>query len=336
MSKKANPAIIGSFVVTAIVLAVAAVFVFGSGNFFKKKAEFVLYFEDSVNGLAVGAPVKFKGVPIGQVTDIRIRFNQSEDSASIPVIIEIDLTRLNNSLGVKVDLDDPEVLRAQVNDGLRATLQQASFVTGLLFVELNYVPDASQPVFHQVPGPDGNLAYPEIPTLQSGLTEIIKKVSQMVNNISQINFAEMGRKLNDTLAKLDRGVGEIDFKALNDEAIEALRAIRVLAEDPQLKEAFANLNSTLDELQSLIGSLEGDAGALVTDVRKTLGDARGTLDNFSTLAANVDSLVAPDSPLRYELTSALSELAGAMRSLRVLADYLERNPDALLTGKQEN
>ncbi|MGE9296882.1 MAG: MlaD family protein [Puniceicoccales bacterium] len=335
MSKKANPALIGGFVLSAIVLATVAIIIFGSGSFLKQKAEFVLYFDDSVNGLATGAPVKFKGVPIGQVKDIYIRYNQSEDSSAIPVIIEIDQSRLQTTLGVKINLRNPEVLRAQINEGLRGTLQQASFVTGLLFVELNYVPNAPPPVLHQVEDVDGNLEYLEIPTLQSGLTEIIKKVSKTLNSISQIDFAAMGRKLNSTLDKLDKGVGEVDFKGLNDQAIATLKSIEELARNEDLQKSFANLDKTLTDLQGLIGTLDSDFAALVADLQVTLDQARETLNSISGLADNADNMVAPDSPLRYELTNALSELAGAARSMRVLADYLERNPNALLTGKQE-
>jgi len=339
MSKKANPALIGGFVLGAVVLMTAALIVFGSGSFFQDKAKFVLYFKDSVNGLATGAPVKFKGVPIGQVTDILITFNQKPDDDSIPVIIEIDIDRLQNNLGVNVDLADPAVLQAQIADGLRAKLQQASFVTGLLFVELNYEDPSGYPG-RQLPPPEkhqvveGGKKYLEIPTLQSGLTEIIKKVSKTLNNISQIDFANMGRRLNDLLDKLDRGVGQVNFKGISDDAQEALQSINDLANNADLKKAFANLDKTLAELQDLINSLEGDLGVLVQDVQVTLKSARTTLDNFSQLADSADSMVEPDSPLRYELTNALAEFAGAMRSLRVLADYLEQNPDALLTGKQ--
>ncbi|WP_309400331.1 MlaD family protein [Cerasicoccus maritimus] len=334
MSKKANPAVIGGFVVTAVVLAIAAIVVFGSGNFFKQQAEFVLYFDDSVNGLAIGAPVKFKGVPIGQVKDILIRFNQKEDSDSIPVIIEVDVSRLRTSLGVDVDLGNPAVLREQINGGLRGSLQQASFVTGLLFVELNYVNPAPPPVFRQMQGLDNE--YLEIPTLQSGLTEIIKKVSSMVNEISQIDFRGIGIKLNATLDKLDKGIGEVDFKGISNQTKETLKAYEELANNPDLRKAFANLDKTLSDMQVLINNLDGDMGELVKDIRVTLSSARGTLDKVSVLATDADSMLAPDSQLRYEINSALSEFGGAMRSLRVLLDYLEQNPSAILTGKQEN
>ncbi|WP_269538616.1 MlaD family protein [Cerasicoccus fimbriatus] len=334
MSKKANPALIGGFVVTAIVLAVAAIVVFGSGNFFKQQAEFVLYFDDSVNGLAIGAPVKFKGVPIGQVKDILIRFNQKEDSDSIPVIIDIDVSRLRTSLGVDVDLGNPDILKEQIDQGLRGSLQQASFVTGLLFVELNYVNPAPPPVFRQQPGLENE--YLEIPTLQSGLTEIIKKVSSMVNQISQIDFRGLGIKLNDTLAKLDRGIGQVDFKGISDQTKATLKSIEELAENKDLKKAFASLDKTLTDMQTLINNLDGDMSELVKDIRVTLDSARKTLNDISVLANDADSMLAPDSQLRYEINAALSEFGGAMRSLRVLLDYLEQNPSSILTGKQEN
>lgn len=331
MSKKANPAIVGGFVLTAIVLLTAALIVFGSGNFMKQQGHFILYFEDSVNGLAPGAPVKFKGVPIGQVKEILIYYNQEPYDDSIPVIIEIDMTRLRDTLGVDIDLTDQDVMNGQINDGLRAKLQQASMVTGLLFVELNYVTPAPPPVLHQIKQSE----YVEIPTMPSGLTEIIKKVSQMVNNISQIDFASMGRRLNGLLDKLEKGVGQVDFKGISDQAKDTLKSIDELASNEDLKKAFANLDTALIDLQKLVNNLDGDMGVLVDDVRVTLTAARETLDRFSVLAADADGMVAPDSALRYELTNALSEFGGAMRSLRVLADYLERNPSALITGKQE-
>lgn len=334
MSKKANPALIGGFVVTAIVLAVAAILVFGSGNIFKQQAEFVLYFDDSVNGLAIGAPVKFKGVPIGQVKDILIRFNQKEDSDSIPVIIDIDVSRLRTSLGVDIDLGNPNILREQIDQGLRGSLQQASFVTGLLFVELNYVNPAPPPVYRQQPGLENE--YLEIPTLQSGLTEIIKKVSSMVNQISQIDFRGLGIKLNDTLAKLDRGIGQVDFKGISDQTKATLKSVEELAENKDLKKAFANLDKTLTDMQALINNLDGDMSELVKDIRVTLESARKTLNDISVLAKDADGMLAPDSQLRYEINAALSEFGGAMRSLRVLLEYLEQNPSSILTGKQEN
>ena len=96
MNKKISPAMIGAFVLGAVALIVIAILVFGSGRLFRQTRNFVLYFDNSVNGLRVGAPVKFKGVEIGSVKDIRLRLGQGTASDKIPVIIEIDLKKLTS------------------------------------------------------------------------------------------------------------------------------------------------------------------------------------------------------------------------------------------------
>ncbi|WOO42889.1 MlaD family protein [Rubellicoccus peritrichatus] len=335
MSKKANPAYIGIFVIGAIVLGVVAIMIFGSGQLFKKTETFVLYFEDSINGLDVGAPVKFKGVRIGQVTKIQIRFNQDDASPHVPVFIEIDIDRLKNTLNVDVDLDNPDVLRVQVEElGLRARLQQASFVTGMLFVELDYYPQTA-PVFYvqQEDVKTGKKEYLEIPTVASGLTEVIKKVSIMVDQISKIDFGAIGRRVNDILTRLDDGLEDIEFKKINDKTVAVLDDLEKLLSDPEMKSLAANLNATLADGRSLITNLDGQIDPLVQEINLTAETARQTLDEFRLLAESANTMLQPDSPVRFQLETALREFAGASRSIRVLADYLERNPSALLSGK---
>lgn len=338
MSKKANPAFIGIFVIGAIVLGVVAIMIFGSGQIFRKTETFVIYFEDSINGLDVGAPVKFKGVRIGQVTNIFIRFNQEDASPHVPVLIEIDVDRLQGPLGVKdVDLGDPKVFRQQVEVlGLRAQLQQASFVTGMLFVELDYYPDAGPVRYIQTKDPvTGEKRYLEIPTVASGLTEVIKKVSKAVDQISRMDFGGMGRRLNEILAKLDRGIGDIQFAAINKKTIHVLDDLEEMLADPQLRELAANVNTTLADGRNLINNLDGQVQPLSEQLQVTAKNADATLAEFESLAANANQLLEPDSTLQFQLQSALQEFAGASRSIRVLADYLERNPNALLSGKSE-
>lgn len=337
MSKKANPAAIGVFVVGAVILAVVSVVIFGSGTLFTKTEKFILYFEDSINGLDVGAPVKFKGVRIGQVTDIRIRFNQNDESPHVPVFIQIDTDRLTNTLGVNVDLANDEIFRDQVEyQGLRGQLQQASFVTGMLFIELDYYPDSGPAYYVQQPKEDGEKEYKEIPTISSGLTEVIKKVTTMVDKISKIDFQGMGEKINDILVRVDDGIADIQFKAINDKAMELLNNLDEITEDPELKKVAGNLNTTLNEGQTFIKNLDKDVEVLVEDLRTTLKSARGTLNRIDGLTDNVNNMIEPESPLRYQLQDAFVELSDALRSIRVLADYLERNPSALLIGKQED
>jgi len=133
MNRRVSPTLIGAFVVGAILLSVLAVVMFGSGRYFHKTYEFVLYFPSTVNGLRAGAPVKFRGVEIGSVKDIRLQLEQDLDPGPIPVIIEIDPEKLTSRGTTETILNNPQVRKAAIDRGLRGQLQVESFVTGVLF-----------------------------------------------------------------------------------------------------------------------------------------------------------------------------------------------------------
>ncbi|MBT8124865.1 MAG: MCE family protein, partial [Gammaproteobacteria bacterium] len=90
MSKKSNPTFIGAFVVGAIALAVTTVILLGGGKIFSDRSTYVTYFEGSIQGLRVGANVNFRGVRIGQVRRINVRFEESMLNFDLPVIIELE------------------------------------------------------------------------------------------------------------------------------------------------------------------------------------------------------------------------------------------------------
>ncbi len=351
MSKKANPVAVGIFVLGALVLAVVAVVLFGSGRYFSQKEKFILYFDDSVNGLDIGASVKFRGVPIGQVTDIYIRHNQPVDYTHIPVIIEIDTERLIKVHNLEIDLSDEEVYRQQIDLGLRATLQQASFVTGLLFVEMNFYDDPPPPQFIQLPKDKVTQPYyKEIPTLRSGLTEVIQKVSFMVSEISQIDFLGMGEDARGTLAALRAALEALDVEGINDNTIATLAHLRRLLEDPEVQAVAQNVNETMGSVKTLLQNADGgvtDIRALVSQANEavnplfeslnaTADEAQLTLAEARVTLRNLGELVEPGSPLAARLDYTLSEVGMAARSLRQLADYLERNPDSILTGRDNS
>jgi paraquat-inducible protein B len=141
MSQKISPTLIGAFVVGAVALLVIGVVAFGSGQLFRKTQQFVLYFDGSVNGLHMGAPVKFKGVEIGSVKDIKLEMGLGNQVHDIPVIIEIDLKKVIRR-GVTIEKAmDPNTIREFVTQGLRGQLQTESLVTGVLYVALDWFPE---------------------------------------------------------------------------------------------------------------------------------------------------------------------------------------------------
>lgn len=328
MSVRAKPTIIGLFVSIAIMLAVAAVLLFGSGKLFNHQEKFIIYFTDSVNGLQPGSAVKFKGVQIGQVSSILINFDQPPDNNAIPVIIQIDTTHLRQDLGLKLNLSDPETFQHVIDGGLRARLQMQSFVTNQLYIELDDIVGAApaKPV-----GLSGE--YKEIPSIPSGLSEVIQSVTTALTNLSKVDFVDMADRINHLTDELTKGVNDLNLKQLNDSLIAAANNLNALLADPKIKEAVDKLGSTLDDLDHLAVSLNSQVQPLSDEIQATTRSARATLDELNRTLTAVRDLVGPDSPLHTELDRALNEITAAARAVHVLSDFLEANPTSLLTGK---
>lgn len=302
MSKKANPAMIGAFLIGAVILAVMALFLFGSQQYFTQKQEFIMYFEDSVNGLDVGAPVKFKGVPVGQVKNILIRFNQFKNSSHIPVIVEIDNHELARSIKLDKAVEANGMYDFSIERGLRGKLVMQSYLTGKLFVELDFYMDQGNPKFVQV-----KPIYKEIPTVASDFEAIWDTANQVLGQIRELNIAEIGRRVESVVTRLDDGLAEVDFKGISDGMIAATK--------------------------SVTGALDGfDSESL--NFKEIFSGANDALEKISNGMGNLDGMLRPASTFRYELDGTLHEVKGAAHSIKLLTDLLERNPKVLLTGKR--
>ncbi|MFA4904869.1 MAG: MlaD family protein, partial [Desulfobaccales bacterium] len=140
MAKQANRMMIGGFVVLAVVLMAASLVVFGSGKFFQKTNKYVLYFNESVKGLSVGAPVLFQGVPVGSVTGITLQADLVKMKTQIPVIIDIDPNRWQVRAGER---DYQKTAGKLIEMGLRGQLIMQSFITGQLMIELDFYPKSA-------------------------------------------------------------------------------------------------------------------------------------------------------------------------------------------------
>jgi len=223
---------------------------------------FVVVFTQSVRGLTPGAPVEFRGIPVGEVVDISAQIDVKTFEFSSPVTIRLDAQRL----GVKVvDLArgaDFNTIRRQVFDnliahGVRAQLRSGNLLTGALFVAFDFFPDAPPATL------DWSQEPVRLPTVPGQLEAIQASAENLVKKLNQIPFKEIGGDLHTALAQLNQ----------------------------------------------------------------TLLSAHRTLDN-------ADKLIEPNSVLGAELGNTLQEVSQAARALRVLADYLERHPEALVRGKK--
>lgn len=331
MSKKANPTLIGAFVVGAVVLVFAAIAIIGSGRLFRKTYEFVLYFEGSVSGLREGASVKYKGVEIGTITSILLQLDDGTDANRIPVIIKLDANKISGGRGVGGSLTDAAGLKSAIDRGLRGQLQTESIVTGVLFVALDLFPDS--PVkFIQPPGS----RYQEIPTIPTTLQKAQDILGQLITKLDEIDFKQLLNSVTDAVKNFEGFANNKDLR-------EAFAGVNQLVNKPELHAAVRSLDETVrrisqaaDGVQKVAGSLDRSVATLSVDLKETLTGVRDAVKQIQVTVANADGFVDPNSPTAYELTKALKELSGAARSLRLMADFLERNPRALLFGRPES
>ena len=313
MSSKVSPTLIGAFVVGALSLAIGGLMIFGSGPLFQQTESFVLYFPGSVAGLRTGAPVKFKGVEVGQVTGVYLDMGggRPEEDTSIPVMIEL-IENLIRQRGGTAQLDDPEWVAGVIDLGLRGQLLSESILTGRLYVALDIHPDAPA-VFRG--GPDD--PHPEIPTIPAPFEQLQQKAMTFFSELQQIPLDSIGETLQSLLTGLD--------ELVNSPAV--LTALTSL--DTTLirtSEMMASLEDVLTKIDSNIDPLAADLDSVRFETAATMKEARLTLESLRIL-------LEPGAPLSYQLEQTLREISAAARSIQALTDYLERNPGALLRGK---
>ena len=325
MSQKISPTLIGAFVVGAVALLVIGVVAFGSGQLFRKTQQFVLYFDGSVNGLHMGAPVKFKGVEIGSVKDIKLEMGLGNQVHDIPVIIEIDLKKVIRR-GVTIEKAmDPNTIREFVTQGLRGQLQTESLVTGVLYVALDWFPETPLR-FVQPAG--AHFQYEEIPTVPTELEQAHEALVRVVKKIDDIDF----KRLIDSLAKTSDGVGQL--VSVNSPALKSILQSMDQAM-PQLHGAISDFRKLTTTADHNIENVSGDLHQTLTAAQSAIDQIAATMKEAQTTIVSVRATVDPNSPTIYELTKSLREVSGAASSLRLLADSLDHNPQAVVLGKPE-
>ena len=257
------------------------------------KERYLLFFQGSVRGLSIGAPVMLRGIAVGQVLDIQLQLGMDDLQFHIPVLIEVEPERVAVR-GDRSVFGETGMIKQLVDKGLRAQLKTGSLITGQLYVELDLYPNALPVPFEK----HGD--YDVLPTVPGSLEAMTNQVSGILDRLEAFPFDRIARDLTDTLA----GASE-------------------LVNSAELKQSIAELDKTLVEVRGL-------AEQINTGVAPELEE---TLRETSATISGVRRMIEQGSPLSVELLRTLSEVSSAARSLRVLTDYLERHPEALLRGK---
>ena len=320
--KKASPTAIGLFLVIGLAFAVGAVILFSSGTLFHPIQKSILYFDGSLKGLEVGAPVKYRGVSVGKVDQVLIRHNQANDDFSMPVIIAIDTELAQSKSDANLQLGSQANLERLIRRGFRGRLDADSLVTGVLYVELEVVPDAPPPVFHQL-----TPKYHEIPTMPSD-------VQQLFANLKHLDLPGISAKANTLLARLDTSLSQLNLPHINAGLTNLLGAANQLLTTPDLTNAVTSARQALDRAQALLARIDARVDPLAGSVTNALADAQKTLADLRRGLQNLSGVIGPDTSLRSDLTQALEQLGNASRAVADLAEFLQRNPDALITGRK--
>jgi paraquat-inducible protein B len=269
---------------------------------FVERERVIAYFDGSVRGLSVGAPVEFRGIRVGSVVDVKMEFDRSEMAFRIPVLFEFESGRIS-VIGERFD-NTRQAMKALIDMGMRAQLQTGSLLTGQLFVALDLFPDTPA----KLVGADER--YPEMPTIPSTIEAITASLTGLLDRVAALPIEELVADLR-----------------------QAVEGAKKLLSSPETQQAMQNLTGTLARAETLMQTLDTEVGPLVSSLRSTSDAAGLAMVQARSTLASAESLTGEQSQLRHDLNSLFEELTRAARSFRVLADYLETHPDALIRGK---
>lgn len=320
MSKKANPTVIGLFVLGAVCLVVAAILTLGAGTLFEKTRRFVLFFEGDVGGLDVGAPLTYRGMRIGTVKKLQLELNTDTGQTLIPVYVEIEGSRLiftgKAGKGMAYQIE---------HMGLCGQLQSESLITGKKKIALVEYPDTPK----QLVGADPSvLEIPTVPTLQETL----------LKTLVDLPLQSMVSNLNASLVSVANLVDSSEIK-------EAVAAISQSSD--KLNGLLDNLGDTVPNLLQITAEAVEETRGFLLEIKPAMTNleplmvlAQANLDVFQEVEAELletlaeaKRLMSDQSPVRYELNMTLDRIGGAADSIRQFIDYLQRHPEAFLAGK---
>jgi paraquat-inducible protein B len=322
---RANPAVVGGFVVGAIALIVIGLLLFGGTSWFVQHNKFIAYFPGSVKGLQVGAPVDFRGVTIGEVTEIRVLYDPEKVSARIPVIMELDPTQIEIAGRQGVDTE-PQDIERLIEAGFRAQLQSQSLLTGLLFVNLDFYPNKPP----QLVG--GDEPYPEIPTIPSDLEQLQQTAGDVAARLPALLD-----QMNGLLAELNHALDQTsgDFRSIVSDVAVISKEIR--QSTPQVvaraTEATADLRRVAATLEDLLATNRDAIGAMIDEWTIAAGAMRRTADQVDQLVAeNRQGLRDFTQEGLYEYTGLAQDAQRLVDQITRLTEELERDPARFLFG----
>ncbi len=234
---------------------------------YTEKVFYLVYFDGSVRGLRPGAPVEFRGMRVGSVTDVRLEIDPKQDTVRIPVTLAIEPERVT-MVGGALSPEPNAMMRSLVAGGLRAQLKSGNLLTGELLVDLDFYPQSAPAKL----GESGT--YPVIPSVPTQLEVLTASVTGVLSKVAALPLPELIADLRTTLQDVDN-----------------------LVASPDTKQTVAGLRESATRLQGLLGTIEQRLGPLLTRADSTLASTNALVGQNSQLRYDLGDLMR-------ELTSA--------------------------------
>lgn len=258
MDDKYQNFLLGMFILGAMLLAVILSFVLLSTNFFAKTEKYILYFNNSVNGLGPGSPVNFLGVKVGQVTEVSLVVNSTEDGhaqSQAAVLVDIDPKSIKYDHPNYSNYLNP--MDIFINNGLKGRLHSQSFITGRLEIDLVFTPKVHSVFYNDI----DKYPYKEIPTQASELSILAKK-------LDKFPFEQIGTGLNELLEKLNQAMVKGDVN-------ETLRNLAIVTQKMNvlLKSLDNSFNNKSELMVNINEALRG-----IVSASSSVNDAANTID----------------------------------------------------------
>jgi paraquat-inducible protein B len=315
-----KPGIVGAFILGAIGLGVLAILFFGGTHLFEKTSRVVVFFNEPVAGLDVGAPVTFDGAGVGSVQSVAIHFSPETLTVRIPVILKLDPRRIIWEGGNGEEADYARLVKA----GLRAQLAMESLITGKLRVDLDFRPGTPA----QLVGGDETL--PEIPAVTSELGQLRSQLSGLplkeLAETGQRALAAIQRLSDHVNAKLDPLVSTAQSSL--DTASHTFQTA-----DEAIRRVQAEASVAIHDLDVLLVDAHHQLDERGGEVSRTLASFTHAAHEADTLLNSLNDVTAPRSRLRSDLEAAARDLSATTSALRGFAETIQRNPNALLMGR---
>jgi paraquat-inducible protein B len=327
---KVGPAIVGAFVIGAFVLGTIALLAFGGVSFFSKPERFVVFFDETIHGLDLGSPVKLRGVRLGRVVELNVRYEAEKNRSVVGVVCELNRNMIVDSTGAKIDISDRDELQKLIDRGLRAQLGVIGLATGLLYVELDFL----DPKEHPAPPVAFQSRYVVVPYIPSAISEFQGNLTEILNDVKKVDFAGLSVDVKGLISDTRRQLNGVDLKGTVAQWQKTGAQIEALASSPEIKGTLENLNHAITDLRTVLAKLDAQVGPAGTELTATLAQAKTALASFNSAADAAHRFIAAQSGLGDNAAQTLDQLRGAAEAVQRLADFIERNPQALLTGKK--